>query len=283
MDRNALTGAEKEKILAYQPPKKAGNGSAADQSAYVGDRGKTDEEREAIWKAGNIYDPGHSPSDIEWFKARRAETLEKLEADTAAYEESLRPKSEREKRDQEREEAMARSLEDPILQERYDLLKRRTAQDLISPDHMDRWEESAREGAEEQKAAILARARAMGLNASQMEALNQSLQETDATFERQIQKLRFENRESAKEEFENFTLALQTEGANQIHAQQSLALQAERDRSARSRTLWGSILGFVGGVAGGVAGYFATAGNPMGAVAGATGGAAALGALGRSV
>ena len=178
---------------------------------------------------------------------------------------------------------MARSLEDPILQERYDLLKRRTAQDLISPDYMDRWEESAREGAEEQKAAILARARAMGLNASQMEALNQSLQETDATFERQIQKLRFENRESAKEEFENFTLALQTEGANQIHAQQSLALQAERDRSARSRTLWGSILGFVGGVAGGVAGYFATAGNPMGAVAGATGGAAALGALGRSV
>ena len=261
MDRNALTEEEKKKALS------AGAGLTTE-----GDQG------------GSTYDYDSSRAAPAGQEAWAALAQDKADPSGASKREQEREKTyEADKRAQKRKEAMARSLEDPILQERYDLLKRRTAQDLISPDYMDRWEESAREGAEEQKAAILARARAMGLNASQMEALNQSLQETDATFERQIQKLRFENRESAKEEFENFTLALQTEGANQIHAQQSLALQAERDRSARSRTLWGSILGFVGGVAGGVAGYFATAGNPMGAVAGATGGAAALGALGRSV
>tara|TARA_R100001530_G_scaffold1249_2_gene2147 strand:- start:1204 stop:2001 length:798 start_codon:yes stop_codon:yes gene_type:complete len=265
MDRNAgLTEAAKEKIL------KAGHGLAADQSVRSEEGPSEDSLKLPVYS--------RPAKASKWAMS----PVRKLQA-KAEEEERLRPEREREERAQAGKEAMAIALENPILQERYNLLKRRTTQDLISPDYMDRWEESAREGAEEQKAAILSRARAMGLNASQMEALNQSLQETDATFERQIQKLRFENRESAKEEFENFTLALQTEGANQIHAQQSLALQAERDRSARSRTLWGSILGFVGGVAGGVAGFMATGGNPMGAVAGASAGSAALGALGRSV
>ena len=269
MDRNVgLTGAAKEKVLS------TGKALALEQE----EERKAErnyqldvEEREAKRKA--------KERGWEWnpYRGERAEEYKRK----YLHEQYL--KSPEGKRETARKESMAVSLEDPILQKRYDLLKRRTTQDLISPDYMDRWEESAREGAEEQKAAILSRARAMGLNASQMEALNQSLQETDATFERQIQKLRFENRESAKEEFENFTLALQTEGANQIHAQQSLALQEERARSARSRTLWGSILGFAGGVIGGVAGFMATAGNPLGAVAGASTGSAALGALGRSV
>ena len=70
--------------MAYQPPKKAGNGSAADQSAYVEDRGKR-----------------YTPAEFDELKAKRAErviALETLEADTAAYEESLRPKSEREEK-----------------------------------------------------------------------------------------------------------------------------------------------------------------------------------------
>jgi len=274
MDRNVgLTGAAKEKVLS------TGKALALEQE----EERKAErnyqldvEEREAKRKA--------KERGWEWnpYRGERAAEYKRGEQAQGYLQEYLESQPEY-KRKKAREEAMAISLEDPILQKRYDLLKRRTTQDLISPDYMDRWEESAREGAEEQKAAILSRARAMGLNASQMEALNQSLQETDATFERQIQKLRFENRESAKEEFENFTLALQTEGANQIHAQQSLALQEERARSARSRTLWGSILGFAGGVIGGVAGFMATAGNPLGAVAGASTGSAALGALGRSV
>ena len=239
MDRNALTEEEKKKALS------TGTGQTAE-----GDQG------------GSTYDYDSSRAAPAAQKAWAALAQDRADPSGASKREQEREKTyEADKRAQKRKEAMARSLEDPILQERYNLLKRRTTQDLISPDHMDRWEESAREGAEEQKAALLSRARAMGLNASQMEALNQSLQETDATFERQIQKLRFENRESAKEEFENFTLALQTEGANQIHAEQSLALQAERDRSARSRAMWGSILGFVGGALGGTIGALVPGGG----------------------
>ena len=284
---NALTYSDKEAVLS------GAHGLVAPRAAYAEDRGKTDEELEAIWKAGNIYDPGHffTPSDIEWLKARRAETLGKLETDTAAYEESLTPEGikkaaervEKEERAELRDRSIKQRREDPVIDARYKELQRRTTADLIRPDVIEYWEKSAREGAEEHKAALLGKARSMGLNAAQMEALSQGMQKADAAFEAKIEALRLESRRSAKEELENFTLLLQEQGSAHIATEQALALEKERVRSAESRTLWGAILGGVGGALGGVAGDFATAGNPLGALAGFSAGSAAGMSVGSAI
>ena len=119
----------------------------------------------------------------------------------------------------------------------------------------------------------------MGLNAAQMEALNQGLQETDIEFEKQIQQLRYENRETAKQELENFTLGLQEKGSNYLLNQESLALQKEQAAAANSKALWGSILGFVGGVIGATAGFIGGGFNPGTAALGAS----LLGGAGKAV
>ena len=174
-------------------------------------------------------------------------------------------------------------MENPIIKARYNEIQRRTTADLIRPDVVEYWEKSAREGAQEHKDSLLRKARSMGLNAAQMEALSQGMQKADAAFEAKIEALRLESRRSANEELENFTLLLQEKGSAQIATEQALALEKEKTRAAESRTLWGAILGGVGGVLGGVAGYFGTGMNPMGAVAGFSAGSAALGSVGSAI
>jgi len=208
-------------------------------------------------------------------KKERSEDLSVLPAER----ERLKGEVETEELRIEREKAESVGLKNPILRKRKEELERRTSQDLISPDRAEAWERSAREGASSQKQAVLARGRAMGLNAAQMEALNQGLQETDIEFEKQIQQLRYENRETAKQELENFTLGLQEKGSNYLLNQESLALQKEQAAAANSKALWGSILGFVGGVIGATAGFIGGGFNPGTAALGAS----LLGGAGKAV
>jgi len=255
---NALTYSDKEEVLS------GAHGLVAPRAAYA---------------------EGNSAYRHKGLEANRAAS-EARRKGAMALEQSLEKEAGREEKEERaelRERSVKQRREDPIIDARYIELQRRTTADLIRPDVIEYWEKSAREGAEEHKDALLRKARSMGLNAAQMEALSQGMQKADAAFEAKIEALRLESRRSAKEELENFTLLLQEQGSAQIATEQALALERERARSAESRTLWGAILGGIGGVLGGVAGYFATSGNPMGALAGFSAGSASGMSVGSAI
>ena len=137
-------------------------------------------------------------------------------------------------------------LDNPLVAKRAKEIEMRTQQDLISPDQTQRWEKKARKGAEHQKKATLARARSLGLNAAQMGALEQGLQEADVQFEKQVYQMREEDRESAKVELEDFLMAARERGTSALLAQEQMQLQRDQAAEQRSSSMWGSVLGFLG-------------------------------------
>ena len=145
-----------------------------------------------------------------------------------------------------RKEAEEEAFLDPAMQEKRRELQRRTKQSVMLGKEEGRqtqdWEEEARKQADLQRNQMLGRARAMGLSAAQMEALNQGLQQTDVEFERQVRQMRFRDKESAGEELTAFEQAAREQGAQALMAQEQLEFQRKEAAASRSAGLWGSIL-----------------------------------------
>ena len=146
-----------------------------------------------------------------------------------------------------RKEAEEEAFLDPAMQEKRRELQRRTKQSVMLGKEEGRqiqdWEKEARKQADLQRDQMLGRARAMGLSAAQMEALNQGLQQTDVEFERQVRQMRFRDKEAAEEELTAFEQAAREQGAQSLMAQEQLEFQRKEAAASRSAGLWGSILG----------------------------------------
>ena len=146
-----------------------------------------------------------------------------------------------------RKEAEEEAFLDPAMQEKRRELQRRTKQSVMLGKEEGRqiqdWEREARKQADLQRDQMLGRARAMGLSAAQMEALNQGLQQTDVEFERQVRQMRFRDKEAAEEELTAFEQAAREQGAQSLMAQEQLEFQRKEAAASRSAGLWGSILG----------------------------------------
>jgi len=151
---------------------------------------------------------------------------------------------------EEKEEFIKSGMDNPLVAAKAEEIRLRTEQDILDPKQTQRWEQASRKSAEQQKNAILARARSLGLNASQMGALQQGLQEADVQFEKQIYKMREEDRESAKEEHKDFLMAARERGTSALIAQQALQLQKDQAAAANSTAMFGSILSFIGSALG---------------------------------
>ena len=145
-----------------------------------------------------------------------------------------------------RKEAEEEAFLDPAMQEKRRELQRRTKQSVMLGKEEGRqiqdWEREARKQADLQRDQMLGRARAMGLSAAQMEALNQGLQQTDVEFERQVRQMRFRDKEAAGEELTAFEQAAREQGAQALMAQEQLEFQRKEADASRSAGLWGSIL-----------------------------------------
>ena len=145
-----------------------------------------------------------------------------------------------------RKEAEEEAFLDPAMQEKRRELQRRTKQSVMLGKEEGRqiqdWEKEARKQADLQRDQMLGRARAMGLSAAQMEALNQGLQQTDVEFERQVRQMRFRDKEAAEEELTAFEQAAREQGAQSLMAQEQLEFQRKETAASRSAGLWGSIL-----------------------------------------
>jgi hypothetical protein len=145
-----------------------------------------------------------------------------------------------------RKEAEEEAFLDPAMQEKRRELQRRTKQSVMLGKEEGRqiqdWEREARKQADLQRDQMLGRARAMGLSAAQMEALNQGLQQTDVEFERQVRQMRFRDKEAAEEELTAFEQAAKEQGAQSLMAQEQLEFQRKEAAASRSAGLWGSIL-----------------------------------------
>ena len=145
-----------------------------------------------------------------------------------------------------RKEAEEEAFLDPAMQEKRRELQRRTKQSVMLGKEEARqiqdWEKEARKQADLQRDQMLGRARAMGLSAAQMEALNQGLQQTDVEFERQVRQMRFRDKEAAEEELTAFEQAAREQGAQALMAQEQLEFQRKEAAASRSAGLWGSIL-----------------------------------------
>ena len=146
--------------------------------------------------------------------------------------------------------AEERSMENPLVRKEYEALERRSTGGILDREQMSRWEKQARVGADHQRNAIRARARSLGVNASQMGALDQRLQEADAQFERQVYQMREEDRFTAKGQKSDFRLAMQEGGLAAIQSEQRLQLQKDEAAAQRSGMMWGSIFSFLGTAAG---------------------------------
>ena len=145
-----------------------------------------------------------------------------------------------------RKEAEEEAFLDPAMQEKRRELQRRTKQSVMLGKEEGRqiqdWEKEARKQADLQRDQMLGRARAMGLSAAQMEALNQGLQQPDMEFERQVRQMRFRDKEAAEEELTAFEQAAREQGAQSLMAQEQLEFQRKEAAASRSAGLWGSIL-----------------------------------------
>jgi len=161
---------------------------------------------------------------------------------------------------QQSAQAEAEAFSDPELQKKRRELQRRTKQSVLLGKEEGRqiqsWEKEARKQASMQREQMLGRARAMGLSAAQMEALNQGLQQTDVEFERQVRQGRYQDRQSAKEELDAFEMASREKGAQSLMAQQQLEMQRKQASANRSANLWGSILGGLSTLGGAAIGAF---------------------------
>ena len=150
---------------------------------------------------------------------------------------------------QQRTRAENEAFLDPELREKRRELQRRTKQSVMLGKEEGRqiqdWEKEAREQGSLQKNQMLGRARAMGLSAAQMEALNQGLQQTDVEFERQVRQGRLSDKGAAEEELTAFVQAAREQGSQALISQQNLELQRKQAAASRSANLWGSILGGV--------------------------------------
>jgi hypothetical protein len=148
---------------------------------------------------------------------------------------------------QQRTRAENEAFLDPELREKRRELQRRTKQSVMLGKEEGRqiqdWEKEARKQGSLQKNQMLGRARAMGLSAAQMEALNQGLQQTDAEFERQVRQGRLSDKDAADEELTAFVQAAREQGSQALISQQNLELQRKQAAASRSANLWGSILG----------------------------------------
>ena len=148
---------------------------------------------------------------------------------------------------QQRTRAENEAFLDPELREKRRELQRRTKQSVMLGKEEGRqiqdWEKEARKQGSLQKNQMLGRARAMGLSAAQMEALNQGLQQTDAEFERQVRQGRLSDKDAADEELDAFVQAAREQGSQALISQQNLELQRKQAAASRSANLWGSILG----------------------------------------
>ncbi len=157
----------------------------------------------------------------------------------------LRQEIEEEERALKREASLREGLADPRIQEKRRELQRRAGQSvMLGADEgrqIQNWEKEARKQASMQREQVLGRARAMGLSAAQMEALNQGLQQTDAEFERQVRQGRFSDKQAAAEELDVFEQAIIEKGAQALASQEQLAFQREKAEADRSSNLWGSI------------------------------------------
>ena len=159
-------------------------------------------------------------------------------------------KQEKKARRKEEQKAFERQMENPLVAKQWEELERRSEAKLLDPEETGGWEKQARIGAEHQKNAVLARARSLGLNASQYGALQQQLQEADAQFERQVYQMRQEDRATAKEQKPDFRLAMEEGGLAAMRAEERLQLQKDQAAAQRSSTMWGSVLSFLGSAIG---------------------------------